>query len=85
MVASRARIVKDADRRMLAGMAAALAQVALGLGLVVAGVAVFFVATPSVESPGAGILATAAIAVGLALVFALAAAAGSLLWTSRLP
>ena len=69
MAATHARMVKDADRRMLAGVAAALAQVALGVGLVVAGVAVFFVATPSVDSPGAGILATAAIAVGLALVF----------------
>jgi signal transduction histidine kinase len=54
---------------MLAGVAAALAQVALGLGLVVAGVAVFLVATPSVASPSAGILATAAIAVGLVMVF----------------
>lgn len=54
---------------MLAGVAAALAQVMLGLGLVVAGVAVFIVATPSVESPSAGILATAAIAVGLVMVF----------------
>ena len=54
---------------MLAGVAAALAQVALGLGLVGAGVAVFLVATPSVASPSAGILATAAIAVGLVMVF----------------
>ncbi|MGI8809332.1 MAG: sensor histidine kinase [Acidimicrobiales bacterium] len=61
--------MKDANRRMLAGVAAALAQVALGVGLVVTGVAVFFVTTPSVESPGAGILAAAAIAVGLVLVF----------------
>jgi signal transduction histidine kinase len=54
---------------MLAGVAAALAQVALGVGLVVAGVAVFFVATPSVKSPSAGILAIAAIAVGLVMMF----------------
>lgn len=54
---------------MLAGVAAALAQVALGLGLIVAGVAVFLVATPSVASPSAGILASAAIAVGLVMVF----------------
>ena len=54
---------------MLAGVAAALAQVALGLGLVGAGVAVFLVATPSVASPSAGILATAAIAGGLVMVF----------------
>ena len=59
----------DADRRMLAGVAAALAQVALGVALIVAGVTVFLVSTPSVESPGAGLLAIAAIAVGLALVF----------------
>ena len=58
-----------ADRRMLAGMVAALIQVVLGVGLVVAGIAVFFVATPSVKSPGAGILAAAAIAVGLVNVF----------------
>ncbi len=45
---SPARVVRDADRRMLAGVAAALAQVALGVGLVGAGVAVFLVATPSV-------------------------------------
>jgi signal transduction histidine kinase len=54
---------------MLAGVVAALFQVVLGLSLVVAGVAVFLVATPSVESPGAGILATGAIAVGLVNVF----------------
>jgi signal transduction histidine kinase len=66
---SPARVVRDADRRMLAGVAAALAQVALGVGLVGAGVAVFLVATPSVESPRAGILATAAIAVGLVMIF----------------
>lgn len=54
---------------MLAGVAAAMAQVVLGLGLVVAGVAVFLVATPSVASPGPGILATAAILVGLVMVF----------------
>src|SRR5215212_378991 len=66
---SPARVIRDADRRMLAGVAAALAQVALGVGLVVAGVAVFLVATPSVESPSAGILATAAITVGLVMVF----------------
>ncbi len=54
---------------MLAGVAAALAQVALGLGLVAAGVALFLLATPSVASPSAGILATAAIAVGLVMVF----------------
>ena len=54
---------------MLAGVAAALVQVVLGLGLVGAGVSVFFVTTPSVESPGPGILATAAIAVGLVNVF----------------
>ncbi|MDQ4070506.1 MAG: hypothetical protein M3203_13700 [Actinomycetota bacterium] len=58
-----------ADRRILAGVAAALVQVVLGLGLVVAGVAVFLVAAPSVASPGAGILATAAIAVGLVNIF----------------
>ena len=69
MGSSPANQVRDADRRMLAGVAAALAQVALGVGLVVAGVAVFFVATPSVESPSAGILAIAAIAVGLVMVF----------------
>src|SRR5215212_7697696 len=66
---SPARVIRDADRRMLAGVAAALAQVALGVGLVGAGVAVFLVATPSVESPRAGILATAAIAVGLVMIF----------------
>ncbi len=54
---------------MLAGVAAALAQVALGVALIVAGVTVFLVSAPSVESPGAGILSMAAIAVGLALVF----------------
>jgi signal transduction histidine kinase len=54
---------------MLAGVAAALAQVVLGLGLVVAGVAVFLVASPGLNSPSAGILATAAIAVGLVMVF----------------
>lgn len=54
---------------MLAGVVAALSQVALGLGLVVAGVAVFLVASPSVASPSAGILASAAIAVGLVMVF----------------
>ena len=54
---------------MLAGVAAALAQVALGVALIVAGVTVFLVSAPSVESPGAGVLSMAAIAVGLALVF----------------
>ena len=54
---------------MLAGVAAALAQVAIGIGLVIAGVALFIVTTPSVASPGAGFLATAAIAVGLVMVF----------------
>lgn len=62
-------MAKVADRRILAGMAAALVQVVLGVGLVAAGVAVFFVATPSVASPSAGILASAAIAVGLANIF----------------
>jgi signal transduction histidine kinase len=66
---SPARLVRDADRRMLAGVAAALAQVVLGVGLVVAGVAVFLVTTPSVESPTTGILATAAIGVGLVMIF----------------
>src|SRR5687768_3111719 len=66
---SPARQVRNADRRMLAGVAAALAQVALGVGLVVAGVAIFLVTTPSVASPGYGILATAAIIVGLVMVF----------------
>ncbi|HTJ76351.1 MAG TPA: ATP-binding protein [Acidimicrobiales bacterium] len=60
---------RESDRRLLAGVAAALAQIVLGAGLVVAGVAVFLVATPSVASPSAGILATAAIAVGLVMVF----------------
>ena len=69
MESSPARVVRDADRRMLAGVAAALAQVVLGVGLVVAGVAVFFVTTPSVASPTTGILATAAIAVGLVMIF----------------
>ena len=54
---------------MLAGVAAALAQVALGLGLVIAGVAVFLVSTPSLAAPSTGILATAAIVVGLVMVF----------------
>ena len=54
---------------MLAGVAAALVQVVLGLGLVGAGIAVFLVASPGLDSPRAGILATAAIAVGLSLVF----------------
>lgn len=69
MASPPTRQVRDADRRMLAGVAAALAQVALGVGLVVAGVAIFLVTTPSVASPGAGILATAAIIVGLVMVF----------------
>ena len=69
MGSSPAPLTRVADRRILAGVAAALVQVVLGVGLVVAGVAVFLVATPSVESPAAGILATAAIAVGLGLVF----------------
>ena len=64
-----APLARVADRRILAGVAAALAQVLLGVGLIVAGVAVFMVATPSVRSPSAGILATAAIAVGLVMVF----------------
>jgi signal transduction histidine kinase len=63
------RQVRDADRRMLAGVAAALAQVALGLGLVVVGVTVFFVTETSVASPTTGILATFAIIVGLVMVF----------------
>jgi len=66
---STAPVARVADRRLLAGVAAALVQVVLGLGLVGAGVAVFLVATPSLESPSAGILATAAIAVGLVMVF----------------
>jgi signal transduction histidine kinase len=66
---SPARVVRDADRRMLAGVAAALAQVVLGIGLVVTGVAVFFVTTPSVAEPTTGILATAAIGVGLVMIF----------------
>ncbi len=69
MESSPARLVRDADRRMLAGVAAAVAQVVLGVGLVVVGVAVFFVTTPSVESPTTGILATAAIGVGLVMIF----------------
>ena len=69
MGSSTAPLGRVADRRILAGVAAALVQVVLGVGLVVTGVAVFFVATPSVESPGAGILATAAIAVGLVNIF----------------
>lgn len=60
---------RASDRRILAGVAAALAQVALGLGLVGAGVAVFLIASPGLDSPRAGILATAAIAVGLVMVF----------------
>jgi len=64
-----APLARDADRRILAGVAAALAQVLLGVGLVVAGVGVFLVTTPSLQSPGAGILATAAIVVGLIMVF----------------
>jgi signal transduction histidine kinase len=66
---SNAPLGRVADRRILAGVVAALVQVVLGVGLVVTGVAVFFVATPSVQSPGAGILATAAIAVGLVNIF----------------
>ena len=66
---STAPLGRVADRRILAGVAAALVQVVLGVGLIVAGVAIFFVASPSVESPGAGILATAAIAVGLVNIF----------------
>ena len=66
---SPAPLARIADRRMLAGMAAALAQVVLGLGLVGAGVAVFLVASPGLDSPRAGILATAAIGVGLVMVF----------------
>ena len=58
-----------ADRRILAGVAAALVQVVLGVGLVGAGIAVFLVADPSVASPGAGILATAAILLGLVNIF----------------
>jgi signal transduction histidine kinase len=68
-VGSTAPPGRVADRRILAGVAAALVQVVLGVGLVVTGIAVFLVATPSVESPGAGILATAAIAVGLVNIF----------------
>ncbi|MGI8984984.1 MAG: sensor histidine kinase [Acidimicrobiales bacterium] len=63
------RVVRDADKRMVAGVAAALAQVALGVGLVGAGVAVFLVEAPSVRAPRTGILATAAIAVGLVMIF----------------
>ncbi len=66
---STAPLGRVADRRILAGVAAALVQVVLGLGLIAAGIAVFLVATPSVESPGAGILAAAAIAVGLVNIF----------------
>ncbi len=69
MGTSTAPAGRVADRRILAGMAAALVQVVLGLGLIAAGIAVFFVAAPSLESPGAGILATAAIAVGLVNIF----------------
>lgn len=69
MGTSSAPAARVADRLLLAGVAAALVQVVLGLGLVGAGVAVFLVASPSVESPSAGILATAAIAVGLVMVF----------------
>ncbi len=69
VASSPAPFARDADRRILAGVAAALAQVLLGVGLVVAGVAVFLVATPSVQSPSAGILATSAIVVGLVMVF----------------
>jgi signal transduction histidine kinase len=69
VVGSPARLAGAADRRMLAGVVAAVFQVVLGLSLVVAGVAVFLVATPSVQSPGTGILATGAIAVGLVNVF----------------
>jgi len=65
---SPARLAGNADRRFLAGVAAALVQVVLGLGLVAAGVAVFFVASPGLSSPSAGILATAAIIVGLVMV-----------------
>ncbi|MGH9263423.1 MAG: sensor histidine kinase [Acidimicrobiales bacterium] len=66
---STAPFTRETDRRMLAGVAAALVQIVVGVGVVVAGVAVFLVATPSVESPSAGILATAAIVVGLVMVF----------------
>ena len=66
---STAPLGRVADRRILAGVAAAVVQVVLGLGLIAAGVTVFLVATPSVEAPGAGILATAAIAVGLVNIF----------------
>ena len=69
MGSSTAPVARVADRRLLAGVAAALVQVVVGLGLVGAGVALFLVASPSVESPSAGILATAAIAVGLVMVF----------------
>ena len=69
MASPPAPLVRDADRRILAGVAAALAQVLLGAGLIVAGVVLFLVATPSVRSPAAGILATAAIGVGLVMVF----------------
>ena len=69
MESSPARLVRDADRRMLAGVAAALAQVVLGIGLVVTCVAVFFVTEPSVAEPTTGILATAAIGVGLVMIF----------------
>lgn len=69
VASSSAPLARDADRRMLAGVAAALAQVLLGLGLIGAGVAVFLVDTPSVASPRAGILATGAIVVGLVMVF----------------
>ena len=69
MESSPARLVRDADRRMLAGVAAALAQVVLGIGLVVTGVAVFFVTEPSVAEPTTGILATGAIGVGLVMIF----------------
>ncbi|HEX2118128.1 MAG TPA: ATP-binding protein [Acidimicrobiales bacterium] len=69
MGSSTAPLSRETDRRLLAGVAAALVQIVIGVGLVVAGVAVFLVASPSVESPSAGILATAAIAVGLVMVF----------------
>lgn len=69
MASSPAPPLRGADRRILAGVAAALAQVALGVGLIAAGVAVFLVTTPSVASPAYGILATGAIGGGLVMVF----------------
>ena len=69
VVAPSTPLTQGADKRIVAGVVAALAQVVLGLGLVVAGVALFLVATPSVDAPSAGILATAAIVVGLVMVF----------------